>query len=113
MILHSNTCVYYDYAGGTYYSVKLCWFFDAPEDIEGLVWTNGDKIRWHLHGSNNADGEFLEHTAYLEEIHSTQNLRNYFHQQRYWMNKYNGCATKQERIDCLKSYREATSPPQS
>lgn len=97
---------YYDYAGGTYYAVKLCWFFNAPDGLEGLVWTDGKKIRWHLHGSNDCNGVYDEHYGYHNTLDSSEELLNYFQEQRNWSNSYRNCKTKEERIQIMNSFRK-------
>ena len=97
---------YYDYAGGTYYAVKLCWFFDCPEDLEELVWTNGVKIVWHIHGSYDCNGEWDDHAGYHAEIPFTEELRDYFQQQRYWQDQYRECKSIDERRAVNKRFKE-------
>lgn len=105
MPLLSDNFFYYDYAGGTYYNVKLCWFFNAPEDISALVWTDGVKIIWHLHGSNNEDGEFCEHLGYHERVPASPELLDYFQRQRYWQNLHRACKTNAERERVYDDFR--------
>jgi hypothetical protein len=93
-----NNCFYHDYAGGTYFAVYLNWFFDCPIQERALVWTDGVKIVWHLHGSNREDGSYDKHHGYHGLIEPTKKLLDYFSHQRQWQDEYMRCKTKDERI---------------
>ncbi len=101
-----KTCFYYDYAGGTYYAVDLQWFFNCPPSESALVWTDGRKIVWHLHGSTESDGSFNKYAGYHEKIEPTDELLEYFQHQRRWQNEYNKCKTREERRAVNKLFND-------
>lgn len=105
--MKSDCCFYYDYAGVTFYLVKLNWFFNCPDDLLGLVAVCGQKIRWHMHVESHDENGFSNGWhGYFEHIEPRKELLDYFQNQRDWVRKLKQCKTREERQKINKLFSQ-------
>lgn len=105
-MLKRNDFSYYDYAGGTYYTFKLCWFFNIHDvkENEELVFIKygGDTFNWHMFWDKrardsqiyidlNGDPKPMTYPCgYHGEFPLTKELKDYCQDQRFWKNEKTG-----------------------